>query len=223
MPMAVTRIAITLAVILAAAPASAQLYKWVDANGVTNYSNQPPPDRSAVKGLVKVEDNISVYSPDPGLIKAVEDARHNANQQQPLRARVQALEDQLEAERRARQEQIAAANARAAAYEKCLAAGRTDCNALYGIEPYDPPVVFVPVHPRRPAPHVRQTLPKPGTIAGHVNADSGIIPGTVNSRGGATAGTVTGTHGTIPGNSGAAAARTPSQRTAPPRAVLERR
>lgn len=210
MPTGFTRSAIALAAILAAASAQAQLYKWVDANGVTNYSNQPPPDRNAVKGLAKVEDNISVYSPDPGLVKAVEDARQNANRQEPLRTRVQALEDQLEAERRSRQEQIAAENARAAAYEKCLAAGRTDCNALYGIEPYNPPVVFVPVQPRRPHPHAKQVLPKPGTIAGHVNADSGIIPGSVTSRGGA--------HGIVPGNSGAASGRTP----VPQRATVSR-
>lgn len=181
----VTRYALAFVAIFSAAPAPAQLYKWVDAQGVTNYSNQPPADRSTVKNLATVEDRLSVYSPDPGLQKAVDDARQNG-QRQSLRNRIDALEDQLEAERRARQEQIAAANARAAAYEKCLAERRSDCNALFGVEPYDPPVVFVRSRPHRP--RIAQPNLKPGTIAGHVNADNGIIPGTSGSRGGVAAG-----------------------------------
>ena len=61
-----------LPIFLAAVPASAQVYKWVDERGVTNYSNQPPADPEAVKKLGLVEDRISVYTPDRALTQAVE-------------------------------------------------------------------------------------------------------------------------------------------------------
>jgi hypothetical protein len=37
---------------LLAAPASAQVYKWVDERGVTNYSNSPPPATAAKREVV---------------------------------------------------------------------------------------------------------------------------------------------------------------------------
>ena len=40
-PRTLIRLTIVLVAILAAAPACAQLYKWVDERGVTNYFNQP--------------------------------------------------------------------------------------------------------------------------------------------------------------------------------------
>ena len=35
---------LTLALLLAALPASAVMYKWVDQDGKVHYSDQPPPD-----------------------------------------------------------------------------------------------------------------------------------------------------------------------------------
>lgn len=50
------RIAIA-ALFLSAAPvAYAEMYKWIDAEGSVTYSNQPPPDRSNVRELTKIED-----------------------------------------------------------------------------------------------------------------------------------------------------------------------
>lgn len=52
--------------LLCGAPlAHADTYKWVDANGVVNYSNAPPPD--AAKGLTPqtVPDRMSSYSVEP--------------------------------------------------------------------------------------------------------------------------------------------------------------
>jgi hypothetical protein len=49
--------------------AHAQTYKWVDANGVVNYSNTPPP--TAAKATT-VPERISNYSPDPSLARAVD-------------------------------------------------------------------------------------------------------------------------------------------------------
>lgn len=174
---------IAIAAMMAAAPASAQLYKWVDERGVTNYSNQPPPDPKAVKTLRRVEDRLSVYSPDQALLQAIEDDQQNSLKRRNQRAQIESLENQLEAERRAR-EQAAAAAAREpqAAYERCLADGRTDCDATYGYLPYAPPVAFVRNRHRRQ--HIPQTVLPPGAIAGHVTADKGYIPG--NSAGAAT-------------------------------------
>src|SRR4029078_3090911 len=41
------RVALSLWVALCAAPAAAQMYKWVDEKGVTHYSEKPPPWRKA--------------------------------------------------------------------------------------------------------------------------------------------------------------------------------
>jgi len=84
-----------------ASASAAQLYKWVDERGVTNYSSQPPVDPKAAKNLGPVEGNLSVYSPDPALIRAV--AAFQQENNRGLAARVDYLERQLEAERLARQ------------------------------------------------------------------------------------------------------------------------
>ena len=182
-PHVITGSIIAITALLAAAPVAAQLYKWVDENGVTNYSNQPPVNPKAAKNLRPVEDRLSIYSPDEGLTQAIDDARQNAQQRQNQRARIENLENQLEAERRAREQaSVAAARETRLAYEKCVAERRVDCNAIYaGYPPYDPPVVIIPNHHRRR--NVPQTALPPGTTAGNVTADNGFIPGnSANAR-----------------------------------------
>jgi hypothetical protein len=61
--------------LLAGVSAHAQLYKWVDERGVTNYSNQPPVNPGAAKKLEVVADRVSVYTPDPALKGAIEAER----------------------------------------------------------------------------------------------------------------------------------------------------
>jgi hypothetical protein len=56
-----TTIALLLA--LAAAPAAAETYKWVDAKGVVNYSSTPPPASAAKPQMVA--ERVSVMPPDP--------------------------------------------------------------------------------------------------------------------------------------------------------------
>ncbi|HLX81522.1 MAG TPA: DUF4124 domain-containing protein [Burkholderiales bacterium] len=66
----VGRYAFTILLILAAAaPAAAESYKWVDDNGVVNYSNTPPPEKFAK--AKRVVDRISVMPSDPSLGAAV--------------------------------------------------------------------------------------------------------------------------------------------------------
>jgi len=172
--------AILLTASLATGPAcAADLYKWVDDKGVTNYANHPPFDAKSARGLAMVEDKLSVYTPDPSLLRAIEARRKpDASNQE---ARIQALERELDAERRARQyaaaaEAQAARASRQAAYDQCVAARRTDCDGDHAVYyPYVPAIAVVPVrswHGRLVAPHLR-----PGTIAGNVTAGHGIIPG----------------------------------------------
>jgi Domain of unknown function (DUF4124) len=60
--------------------AAAQLYKWVDERGVVNYSNQPPADPKAARNVKAVEDRVSVYTPDPALVREVALFRQRASE-----------------------------------------------------------------------------------------------------------------------------------------------
>jgi hypothetical protein len=155
--------------LLGAAPpaVSAQLYKWVDERGVTNYSNQPPADPSAAKNLGPVEGNLSVYSPDPALTRAVA-AHRQESYNRGLAERVDYLERELAAERLARQ------------YAPPAAALSVPCQSgdCYGNYPgYYPGGIagggFFPVGHKRP---IQGQLPL-GATAGNVVGMSGFIPG----------------------------------------------
>ena len=52
-----------------ASAAHAQTYKWVDQNGVVNYSNTPPP--AAAKAAQTIPERVSTYELDPALRQAV--------------------------------------------------------------------------------------------------------------------------------------------------------
>jgi hypothetical protein len=62
---------------LAAAPLRAETYKWVDANGVTNYSSTPPAGAAKAKAKV-IEERVSVVASDPSLAPAIADMRAQA-------------------------------------------------------------------------------------------------------------------------------------------------
>lgn len=166
-PRTLVPLPIVLVAILAAAPACAQLYKWVDGRGVTNYSNQPPADPEAARTLALVEDRLSVYTPDRALAQAVEASRKRSDQ--ALAERIDSLERQLEAERRARQYSAAPA-----VHDPCLSQG-INCNGNSGYYPYDPAFAFVPVR-HRPRRIVQPQL-TPGMIAGNVVGLNGFMPG----------------------------------------------
>ena len=156
-----------LVAILATPPASAELYKWVDERGVTNYSNQPPADPKAAKKLAHVEDRVSVYTPDKALLQAVEASQVQRNSR-AVNERIGNLERQLEAERRARQ--YAAAQAAA---DPC--AGNPNCDGYY--DGYYPPAVLLaaPLRPR--IRNIAQMQLPPGAIAGNVVGMNGYIAG----------------------------------------------
>ena len=109
-----------------ALPAGAQMYKWVDERGQVSYSNTPPPD-SSKKKVEAVAERVSVYTPDAEISKAM-----SANARRD--AKISALERALEAERNARGTPAASrpdmAARRQAAYERCIAERRVDCEAI---------------------------------------------------------------------------------------------
>ena len=126
-PTAALRTALACAALVAALPAGAQMYKWVDERGQVSYSNTPPPD-AAQKKIETVAERLSIYSPDDQLNRAMSaEARRDA--------KAATLARQIEAERNARRTPVAGydpAN-RNAAYERCVAERRVDCDSIrYG-------------------------------------------------------------------------------------------
>src|SRR5689334_14679817 len=88
-----TRLLALLAAAALSAPASAAIYKWVDENGTTVYSNKPPEDVKLIKNAkIVVKDD----EPQPGDAERAEAAR-----QRQLEERVASLERQLAAAQQA--------------------------------------------------------------------------------------------------------------------------
>lgn len=79
-----------------ATPAAADLYRWVDAKGVVNYSNVPPPQGIAAKRIAETEPTVSVIPPPEDRAERQQAAREAA-----LLRRIEQLEDELAALRRA--------------------------------------------------------------------------------------------------------------------------
>lgn len=156
-----------LALMLVAGPTCAQLYKWVDKNGVTNYSNQPPADPAAVKGLRPIEDRVSVYAPDPALTQAVESMRQGSVRSGAGRA--PQSDDRIEGRQRG------SPPAAVAVPDACLDSRSVDCSAIPGYAPYDGSYGYPPPYHR--SRRLAQPNLTPGTSAGQVTGDSGYIPG----------------------------------------------
>jgi hypothetical protein len=161
-----------LALLLASGSACAQLYKWVDQNGVTNYSNQPPADPAAIRALRPIEDRISVYAPDPGLTQAIETMRQGGDR--TTAGRTSRPDARIEGGQRGSQPNATAVP------DACLSGRAVDCSPIT-YAPYDASYGYAPGpyhRPRRPG----QPNLTPGTSAGQVVGDSGYIPGYSTSR-----------------------------------------
>lgn len=136
------------AAIFSIAPAAAELYKWVDERGVTNYSSEPPSSAAATK-LTRVENKISVYTPDDGTLQAVKAVRERAiqaiNAPEPARSPVTRIAVEQ------------------SGYEQCVTSGRLGCEDLY---PAYFPAAYIPVgggygYPYRRIPPTRFLPPRP--------------------------------------------------------------
>ncbi len=153
---------------------SAQIYKWVDERGVTNYSNHQPGEATAPGAVGIVENNISVYSPDPALTRAVDAFRMRSNE---IGAN-------------------AAAPAAAPTYDysapvyvpvpvasdPCAEYRAAHCNEFYSdFYPYAPGIGYGTHH--RGHKRIPQIRLRPGAIAGQVVGMDGFIPGnSANAR-----------------------------------------
>lgn len=116
------------AFVLASAPAGAELYKWVDERGVTNYSSEPPPAAATANKLTRVENKISVYTPDDGVMQAVKAVRERS---------IQAL-----TEPEPQRSPVARIAVERPAYENCVLSGRIGCEDLY---PQYSPAAYLPL------------------------------------------------------------------------------
>jgi hypothetical protein len=167
-------------VFLAAAPCSAQVYKWVDDKGVVNYSNEAPANRSS-KLLDPKSVRVSTYATDPQKQPATTLAGANES---ALSEKIDRLERKLDAERYARN--LSDAQMRTAAdsrYEQCLRDRRIDCDYA-GMDPYpyyDTPyyygtAVLVRPHQVRPRPnlHRQGAAPKPATRSASSSGRMGL-------------------------------------------------
>lgn len=164
----ILRVVLAVAALAPLPAVCAQIYKWVDERGVTNYSNHQPAPTAAPRSVAVVENNISVYTPDPALTRAVDAFRMRSNE--------------------------IGANAAApaapppydysapvfvpvpVASDPCAEYRAAGCNGSYSdFYPYAPVAGYGPRfrHHKR-IPQVR--IP-PGTIAGQVVGADGYIPG----------------------------------------------
>ena len=146
-----------LAALCTAAPAAAELYKWVDERGVTNYSNTPPAAAATANKLARVNNTISVYTPDENFMQAVKALRERnlkaLSEPEPERSPVVRIATQQ------------------SGYEQCLMSGRLGCEDLYrSYSPaYLPGVALYPLHGVRPTRFLTpRPLPAPtgGTLRG---------------------------------------------------------
>ena len=141
-----------LAALCAATAAAAELFKWVDERGVTNYSNEPPPAAATARKLARVESTISVYTPDDSFMQVVKATRERALQAlaepEPPRSPVARI----------------GPPSLQSGYEQCLASGRLGCDDLY--RSYAP--VYLPVaavYPLRSVPQTRFLARPPASRA----------------------------------------------------------
>jgi len=167
------RLLVAAAAILPVSGASAQIYKWVDERGVTNYSNQRPSDPTGQRQAGLVGNTISVYTPDPDLVQAVDEFRKRSNETAFKSA--------------ARAATIGAPYAPVGvsvpvAPDPCEGYRSVHCNDVHpGYQLHAP----VAAHRffRRQHKRIPQIALKPGAIAGQVVGLDGFIPGnSANAR-----------------------------------------
>jgi hypothetical protein len=145
----------------ASAPASAQIYKWVDGSGQTHYSDTAP---SGAKKPDTVAERISLYTPDARVAQA-----------EPAAAATAALSDKVDSlERRLRAEQLARQQIELAAYTPVQAMPADYVS-------YPVPVAF-PVRHRRPFPAQGANVVGPGIVPGTFNGPNAITAGNFTLR-----------------------------------------
>ena len=150
-----------------ASVAHAQVYKWVDEKGTVNYGNKPPANARGAKPPTVVEDRVSVYSPDPALAQATQNARDRSG----LPNTGSTMSSQAPAARLSGPAFSGAAPtpAPSSAYDPCANPADPNCFGYPSHDAYP--------HRYRPPPRLVQPQLQPGVTAGNVNSGSGYIPG----------------------------------------------
>jgi hypothetical protein len=153
-------------------PAAAQIYKWVDDQGKVHYSDNPPANQQNPKGVKILDDRspyVSVYETPP---------RQPATEEvEALRQEVHQLHREIESTRElALTPPAPSASELAAAYERCIAERRVDCDShpeeyyypeIVGYVGYPPVVGWRPGRPAlppRPHPSPRKKPPPVATM-----------------------------------------------------------
>lgn len=154
------------AAIFLAAPAFAQVYKWVDERGVVNYSSEAPAHRTSTV-LDPKSVRVSTYTSDDAQKRTVTTLPSAG--ESVLSEKIDRLERKLDAERYARQS-LMGGQIQAGAdswYDQCARDRRVDCDYA-GADPYYygsyyGPVVVAGRPHAHPHPNVRKnaTPPKP--------------------------------------------------------------
>ena len=144
------RVALLVVALTVTAPVHGQIYKWVDAKGVTHYSDKPPAGQQAKTQIV--EERLSVIPSDPALLAATSAMRAQGARQAEL----------AQAEWLQRQRLMLAAQSLPAYSGDC--GYRMDCESPYPYGygygyPYAP-FVSRPPRPPRP-PHHGPPRPMP--------------------------------------------------------------
>ena len=159
-PRTLTALAILQSILAAAPVGAAELYKWVDERGVTNYSNEPPAKARNAKKL-PVDEGISVYTPDAHLTQALEAERKRRGAPAPSASLTLPPQSQ---------QQRPPPPPTTSSTDPCLTGGNPNC---YATTPYDASPIF---SRSRPPVLLQPQLP-PGTIAGNANLMNGVTPG----------------------------------------------
>lgn len=137
---------IGIAALCAAVPASAELYKWVDERGVTNYSNERPP--AGANKVARVDNTISVYTPDESFMQSVKAMRERG-----LRAM---------SEPEPARSPVGVVSTAQSGYEKCVLSGRLGCEDIYGASQWHTPAIaIIPYHRFQPTRFTYQRPPSP--------------------------------------------------------------
>jgi hypothetical protein len=129
---------------LAMSATAKPVYKWVDENGVVNYSSELPPAGSRSKLVASANSNVSSYDPVQAGLDASAQQHHNTDY---LRSQNDRLQRELDDSRYARQRSADAAEAaRKRRMEECQRQRRVDCDSYYDDYAY-PPVYAVARYP----------------------------------------------------------------------------
>src|SRR3954470_2175562 len=160
------------AALLVVGACHAQIYKWTDDRGLVHYSSTPPTNGEATRRIEAVDERVTIYSASTS---AGQDERELA-----LRRRVDALEEELNSQRRSR-DRVALADdsndeRRRRELEECQRQRRVDCDRPEVIQNGAPVAVVIGARRRVPVPVQPVSKPVAPPRGSGIKADWGKGP-----------------------------------------------